>query len=112
MRCWDAASCEQLAVEGGHSGDVFGETSIIENGTAGGMQEVVIPYTSDDSEKTFTTDAIAGPALLSYQIPDFYGNQKRYVESKDNDLMLVSTASQFISKYKCEDAETVAEVLT
>lgn len=77
--------------------------------TAGGMQEVVIPYTVDDSEKTFTTDAIAGPALLSYQIPDFYGNQKRYVESKDNDLMLVSTASQFISKYKCEDAETVAE---
>ena len=33
----------------------------------------------------------------------------RYVESKDNDLMLVSTASQFISKYKCEDAETVAD---
>ena len=27
--------------------------------------------------QTFTTDAIAGPALLSYQIPDFYGNQKR-----------------------------------
>jgi len=74
--------------------------------TASGIYEARFSYLAGDEEKVIDIEQdIEGTALFSYELPELYTNQKRFVESKDNPIV-----GGVLSRYNCKDAETIEEV--
>jgi len=72
------------------------------------LNEFSVSYTPADSEKEFevTSDmAIEGEARIYYELPEVWMNQKKFIESKEDDMIVT-----MMGGVKCDDAETLQHV--
>lgn len=72
---------------------------------AGSFEEIIVSYSHTDSSKAFTiAEAVEGPVLVWYEIPNLVLNHKYAVASKDDFLW-----GSIVSTYTCRSAETLKE---
>jgi len=90
----------------GISAIVFGVLAAIMLNCASDSWEKSIEYATNDTSVAFDLEeAVEGPLLLSYELPELYVNSKRFVESKDHFLV-----GSLISKYTCEGAQDLDDI--
>mmetsp|Transcript_56635 Transcript_56635/g.104843 ORF Transcript_56635/g.104843 Transcript_56635/m.104843 type:complete len:291 (-) Transcript_56635:57-929(-) len=73
---------------------------------ASSAKETSIAYTSNTPMPiTFTLDEdLSGDVVVWYELPEMFVNQKRFIESKENEIW-----GNLMQTYKCDDAETVED---
>lgn len=76
-------------------------------GEAGKVQELVVEYGTKDKTKEFTLDEdFEGDVFFYYELNNFYGNYRNYVENRENNVV----GSSFM-KYRCKGQGQAAQTL-